>query len=92
MKTGAPENLPWYCFQSQYIDILLTQAYRFDPNTTWNSLHFVESVSRVKSNTLLLVTGNYKTIADYIFINKYYYLYLKICVYSSFILVVAQKV
>ena len=45
MKTHVPQNLPWYCFQSIYVDTILVEGYRFDPNTTWRTIHFVESVS-----------------------------------------------
>ncbi|KAK7110246.1 ectonucleoside triphosphate diphosphohydrolase 8-like [Littorina saxatilis] len=45
MKTEVKENLPWYCFQSIYIDAILVDGYKFDPSTTWNSIHFVESIS-----------------------------------------------
>ena len=45
MKTYVPQNLPWYCFQSIYVDTILVDGYDFDPNTTWQTIHFVESVS-----------------------------------------------
>lgn len=47
MKSDAPHNLPWYCFQSVYIDTLLVNGYHFDPNTTWASIHFVGSIRGV---------------------------------------------
>ena len=45
MKTSVPQNLLWYCFQSIYVDTILVDGYDFDPNTTWRTIHFVESVS-----------------------------------------------
>ncbi|KAK7508685.1 hypothetical protein BaRGS_00000251 [Batillaria attramentaria] len=45
MKTDVKPNLPWYCFQSLYINTLLVEGYKFDPNSTWRSIHFVESIS-----------------------------------------------
>ncbi|XP_025096629.1 ectonucleoside triphosphate diphosphohydrolase 1-like isoform X2 [Pomacea canaliculata] len=47
MKSDVTNNLVWYCFQSVYINILLVEGYQFDPSTSWNSIHFVETVSGI---------------------------------------------
>ncbi|KAL8578489.1 hypothetical protein ACOMHN_028761 [Nucella lapillus] len=47
MKTKSPPALPWYCFESIYIDTLLVDGYGFDPNSTWDAIHFVGSVGWV---------------------------------------------
>ncbi|XP_056006617.1 ectonucleoside triphosphate diphosphohydrolase 1-like isoform X2 [Ostrea edulis] len=38
------DYLPWYCFGGTYVQILLTEAYKFDANT-WKTLHFVEELN-----------------------------------------------
>ncbi|XP_076435217.1 ectonucleoside triphosphate diphosphohydrolase 8-like [Babylonia areolata] len=53
MKTGAPQNLPWYCFESIYIDTILVDGYGFDPNSTWKGIHFVKSISGVDAGWTL---------------------------------------
>lgn len=41
--TTLVDFLPWYCFSGTYIQILLTEAYKFD-NSTWQNLHFVDEL------------------------------------------------
>ncbi|XP_046334445.2 ectonucleoside triphosphate diphosphohydrolase 1-like isoform X2 [Haliotis rufescens] len=47
MPAAKKSALPSYCFQSNFIDIILTRGYGFD-TSNWNNLHFVEKVANTK--------------------------------------------